>query len=191
MEIWKELYCRGRHQRSKFGQRTSFLICLETWTLIWLVQHMMGWQKSCFVQHVTCVGFPLIWTIVVISKNVTTFSKKKSISEYHFLLQRGSNVPMNWILKKNPRIMWRDQQSINQNFYLASGFSWLAKIWRYSNEILIYSESMGFVRNETRALMLMKHGSYSYPPFSYITSILEHPFLSSFPHQQFIKYKYG
>ena len=84
--------------------------------------------------------------------------------------------------------MWRDQQSINQNFYLASGFSWLAKIWRYSNEILIYSESMGFVRNETRALMLMKHGSYSYPPFSYITSILEHPFLSSFPHQQFIKY---
>lgn len=87
--------------------------------------------------------------------------------------------------------MWRDQQSINQNFYLALGFSWLAKIWRYSNEILIYSESMGFVRNETRALMLMKHGSYSYPPFSYITSILEHPFLSSFPHQQFIKYKYG
>ena len=67
----------GGHQRSKFGQRTSFLICLETWTLIWLVQHMMGWQKSCFVQHVTCVGFPLIWTIVVISKNVTTFSKKK------------------------------------------------------------------------------------------------------------------
>ena len=74
--------------------------------------------------------------------------------------------------QKIPRIMWRDQQSINQNFYLASGFSWPAKIWRYSNEILIYSESMGFVRNETEALMLMKHGSYSHPPFYYITILL-------------------